>query len=176
MKPAVLTATIFGALAIAAVTSIVVSPASSVSMSSPASAPREPESGPPISAKPGAVVVLETGRAPVPLVRPPNEPARIPPAAGPAPASVAEVPPLPAPNSVSSDAVSRDALPGVDDEPPADQRLHAVLATLPRGPDVRYWIVPLDDGRVRVIVARSGPSGPDGWDDKAAKHRRRGWR
>lgn len=170
-KPVILSATILGAFAVAAIASFFVSPHSIVSISSLASSSAGPIHEPPASPRTRVAAVPETGRPPVPIVRPPSEQAQIPPAPSPPPAPVAELPSIPAPPAT----LSRGAAPSVDDSPLAEQRLHSALAPLPRGPDIRYWIVPLADGRVMVVAGRKDDPGPVGRGDKPAKHRRRGW-
>lgn len=170
MKPVVLSAAILGAFAVAAIASFVVSPYSLVSMSSLASTSVEPTE-PPASPRTSAAAVPQTGRLPVPIVRPPSQQAQIPPAPSPSPAPVAELPPIPVPPTT----FSRGSAPSVDDRPLAEERLRSALAPLPRGPDIRYWIVPLADGRVMVVAGRKGDPGPEGWGDKSAKPRRRNW-
>lgn len=170
MKPVVLSATFLAALAIAATSALLVSsfsPASTAAGAGPA-----PEQ--PASAKASAAVVLDSGRAPVPIVRPPNEPARISAASAPAQAAVAEAPQAPLRSAPEPYAgPSRGAVPDRGDVAPTDPRLQSALASLPRGPDIRYWIVPLADGRVMVVAGRKDDPGPDGWGDRAPRHRRR---
>jgi hypothetical protein len=174
MQPAVLNAVILGTLAVTAIGSFVVAPSAPASTSVAA----EPPTDATIAPKTGAAVVLETGRPPVPLVRLPREEARKPAAAAaepalpswPQPAPMAEVLAVP-----PSAPVAHGPAPRLDDPSPAENQMQSVLASLPRGPDVRYWIVPMDDGRVKVVVGRVGDAGPEGWSEKKPKHRRRGW-
>jgi hypothetical protein len=163
MKPAVLSVTIVGSLALASMASFVVSPSSPVSMSSAVSTAVKPPPEPLASAKKSAVAVPETGRLPVPIARPPNDQAQTPPAAAPGGEPPAFAPPA---------TFSPDSTPSADDKPLTDQQLRSALASLPRGPDIRYWIVPLADGRVKVVAGTKGDPGPEGWADKSAKHRR----